>query len=206
MQIGNNSQGVARLGRPLWWICSHLPRVKEQASAPIIAPRRLCEHTRTRTHTNRHSRLDKVIGRGVTAENSERPARFLPTPDCMKMHTSSKCFWAHILGSSCRLTPVLDLNAHGLHCSLPPSPRLLSPQHRLPRLWGAAGAGSAPRASALWLTVKEVILWAPYLRVGPLIMVRKITVSFTHSHQDTESGKKKSGEWVELESHLVVPR
>lgn len=129
MQTGNNSQGVARLGRPQWWICSHLPRVKEQASAPIIAPRGLCEHTHTLSNTHTYTqavRLDKVIGRGVTAQNSQRPHHMtsthtiICTPDCVcadtfvHVHTDKWLVILHILIiSKCRQPPYL-------HSSPPP--------------------------------------------------------------------------------------
>lgn len=87
MQTGSNSQGVARLGRPLWWICSHLPRVKEQASAPIIAPWGLCEHTHSHTYAQA-VKLDKVIGRGVTAEDSEASRVFF-NPIPITWHTQT---------------------------------------------------------------------------------------------------------------------
>lgn len=55
-------------------------------------------------------------------------------------------------------TPPSCLNtlAYSFPCSV--SLRLLSSRSYLPRLSAAESAGSAPHATALWLTVKEVIL------------------------------------------------
>lgn len=50
----------------------------------------------------------------------------------------------------------LNTHAYSLHCFIPLC--LLSSQRYLPHLSATASAGSAPHATALWLTVKEVIL------------------------------------------------
>lgn len=151
------------------------------------------------THCTQAARLDAVIGGGVTATCSKASMVFTSawshdspaavcTPGPFVVVNTDKCQVNVKINKkqiqtesvSSRFLPHTCLNTCKQLLLL--SVRLMSLQNYSTRCSAAESAHSAPRAAALWLTVKQVILWAPYLWMGPLIMVRSITAaSFTHS-------------------------